>query len=224
MSNEFETPAEREAKINAANARINEAIAEDVAVGMADKAAHERNRANAYADGNNHLRRENDAAQFQRIHAENQAVDARRDANNSKFGFWLLASFIAVALFVGTMWWSNSRTNDVATASSASQPPVVTRTIVVSPSPTPTVVRQIVPVPVPVVVPQQQPMRQAPAPAETPLGGYTQPVPRSLPDTAPEQNETPPSKMVPAQPESAPDTNNTSTDNGDKPLGGYIER
>jgi D-aminopeptidase len=64
MAEQFETPAEREAKLSAQNARINEVIAEDVAIGMAEKAEQERLRANAIARGNINLQREANEAQF----------------------------------------------------------------------------------------------------------------------------------------------------------------
>lgn len=212
MAEQYETPAEREAKLSAQNARINEAVAEDVALGMAEKAAAERQRANAIAQGNIHLQREADAARFNSIYSQSEAAEAKRDANNSKFGFWLLATVIAASLLFGSMLWAN-RKDDVATANSASQPPLVTRTIVVSPSPatSPTVVREYVPVPVPV--------RPVIVATPAPVRGYVQPVPQAIPSLA-----APSPEPTVAAPQTDTPTAPTTTDTTDKPLNGYIER
>jgi hypothetical protein len=213
MANDFETPAEREARINEANARINEAIAADVAAGMAEKAAQERHRANVYAAGNTHLNRELDNTRFQRNVAAVDAAEARRDASNSKFGFWLLASLIAITLFVGSMWWANHNNNETAVASANSQPPVVTRTVVETPKPaaTPTVVREVVPVPVAVPV--------APAPQPTPLPAYVEPRPAPV---VVEPRPAATAAPMPAPSIAAPAPDQPSTDS-DQPLKGYVE-
>ncbi len=207
MAEQFETPAEREAKFSVQNARLNEAIAEDVAVTMAAEADQERARANAIARGNINLQREAETARFNSLYASNEAVAAKQDANKSKFNFWLLASVLAATLLFGSIWAAN-RKDDTATASSASQPQVVTRTITVSPSPA--VIREYVPVPVPVQpVPVVQPVPAYEEPA--PVRGYVQPTPRPAPSLA---APAPAPSLAPVVPATSPD----------QPLGGFIER
>lgn len=183
-------------------------IAEDVAIGMAEKAEQERLRANAIARGNINLQREANEAQFRSVHAQHEAVEAKREANKSKFGFWLLASLIGATLLFGSLWAAN-RNDDTDTAASASQPPVVTRTVVGSPAPSASraVVREYVPVPVP-VQPAPAPVVQTP-----PAQGY---IERTAPQPAPSLAAPAPAPSVAApatQPESP-----------DQPLSGYIER
>jgi len=208
MANEYETPAEREAKLNDANARINEAIAQDTAFGMAEKAAQERERANIYAAGNTHLNRELDSVRSQRNFAERDAVAARSEARGNAFGFWLMAGIVAAALFFGFFVWKGQG-DETATASSAELPPTVVTKTVVAPTPAPTPIAPIAPPPPTVVheyVPVPVPVAPAPVPEPAPLHGYTQPVRRVVP------------KPIPT---TAPDTK--SNNDGDQPLHGYVE-
>lgn len=218
MANEYDTPAEREAKANETHARINEAIAQDVAMGMAEKADAEEARARALANSNWRLNRERENADFQRFHAEQAEADARRSANGSKFGIWLLASVLAATLFFGSLLWANRANDATGNASSASMPPtVVTRTVVASPSPAPaappTVINNYVPVPV-----HTAPIRTVPAtqavPDPQPLHGYTKMAPRM-------ETVTPAPKATVA-PTVEPNIQPESTDS-DKPLNGYVQ-
>ena len=190
------TPSEREAR----NARVDQAVAEDVAVGMAAKADQEANRADLLAAQNarqgvnlDRTRAERDAAAF-------QGAVAREQARNSAFGFWLLLGVVAVALLIGAIWYANRPEPATAPAvtiqrNTAPAPAVMggaTRNpappVAVTPAPAPAAPPVVVekrviierPVAVPVPVPVERPAARQPgativvqpaAPAATEAGG-----------------------------------------------------
>jgi len=194
--NDRRTPAEQERDA----ARLNEAVAEDVAVTEAVRAERERERANTYAAVNaqqaanlNDVRRERDYAHV-------SGAVARDDARSNAFAFWLLLGTLLVALTVWGVWYANRPEPTASTtvinrevvrtepatgtsnAASAAQPPAVVTpaapTVVVpAPAPAPVVVER--PVAVPVPVPQQN---TAPALAPT---AAPQPASEAAPATAP---------------------------------------
>ncbi len=117
------TPSEREAR----EARVDKAVAQDVAAGMAAKADHEAARADAAQDVALGLAVEADReaarasrlaaanaqqgvnlrqAQAQRDAAAVSAAGARAQARNAAFGFWLLLGAVAVVLLVGAIWYA----------------------------------------------------------------------------------------------------------------------
>lgn len=173
-------------KREAQEARVDRAVAEDVAVGMAAKATVEEARANAYATRAvvEEARADNLAthnvvqgAQLDQTRAQRDAeavsgAIARQDARSASFGFWLLLGLVAVSLLIGAIWAANrpepaDRTVVVnrppATAPPARNPTAPVTVVTPAPPPPapptpapPVVVEREVPVPVPVPAPPAQ--------------------------------------------------------------------
>ncbi len=188
------TPSERDRRA-AQNARIDQAVAEDVADGMATKAAvaedvavgmaatadAERERANAYAAANARERSVLRETARERDTAVVDSAISQNVARNSSFAFWLLLGSVAAALLVGAIWFAARRpepaTNTVvinrqpatapvvAPARPAVQTPAVVTVPVPVPAPAPAPAVVERRVPVPVVVPVERPAPAAPAPA-----------------------------------------------------------
>lgn len=177
------TPSDKEAR----DARLDRAVAEDVAVGMAAKADQEAVRAEIAEDVavSEATRAEALAAQnvrqgahLNQVRAERNAEAlsgsvAREQARNASFGFWLLLGVIGVVLAVGAIWLANR----------PDQEPVATTVINQRPAATPPATAPTAPVQVQI---------PAPAPAAAPPVVVDRPVPVPVP--------------VPAQPARQPDT------------------
>jgi len=222
MSPDLRTTAEREAD----NARLNQAVAEDVAVGMAVKADAEHARANNFAVGAAVEAARADAlgtaAVREAVRADSALNDrdtalatasrANRDARNSSMAFYLLLGAVAVASLVGLLWYFN-RPQEAATATPtpvgnrapAPAAPTVPRTVsappVAAPAPPPVIIERKV------VVPVDRPVA-VPVPVD-------RPVPVVVPGPAP-QNDAPATTPAPA-------TDAPASGTGEKPLRGYVE-
>jgi len=176
------TPSERD-RLAAQNARIDQSVAEDVAAGMATKAAvaedvavgmavqadAERDRANAYAAAN---ARERSVLRETARERDTAVVDgalAQNAARNSSFAFWLLLGSVAAALLVGAIWFASRR------------PEPATNTVVINRQPTPAVAPARPAVRTPAIVTVPVPVPSAPAPAPPVVVERRVPVPVAVP-------------------------------------------
>ena len=172
-------------------ARVDQAVAEDVAVGMAAKATQEHIRADVLAADN--IRK---SANLQEVRAQRDAAAvsgavARNDARSASFGFYLLLGLVGVALLLGAIWFANrpeptsnttviNRTVTPAetnTRAPAAVPVQVQQPAPAPPSPPVVIERQVerrVEVPVPVPAPAERPARQ---PNQTIIIEPAQPAP-----------------------------------------------
>jgi len=165
------TPIERDAQREAQTARIDRAVAEDVAAGMAVKADIEQARADTLAVDDLRQRARLRDTQVQRDAAVVDSAIARNSARNSAFGFWLLLGSVAAALVLAAIYFATrpEPANDTVTANRpappAPAPPARAVPVVVpvptTPPPAPVVIERRVPVPVPA---QPVPVPQAPPP------------------------------------------------------------
>ncbi len=237
MSIDIRTPAERDAD----NARINQAVAEEVAVGMAAKADAEHVRANALAvDAAAEASRANNfavgaaveaaradalgtVAARQAVHLDSARNDrdvalataqrANRDARNSSMAFYLLLGAVGVAALIGLIWFLAKPGQSTATNAPA-PPPAANRQM----TPTPTVTRTVTapPVAAPPVIIERKVVVPVDRPVAVPVP-VDRPVPVVVPGPA-SQNEAP-ATTTPASETAAPAT----TGSGEKPLRGYVE-
>jgi len=243
-----EPKSETERKLN--EARLNEAVAVEVAQEEAAAANAERVRANSYATraalANEDVREARvneavaqDVAVGMAVEADREALRreqvarqrdtavvgeavARQDAQRSATGFWILLGIIGISLLTGLLWYLNKNNTSAETAPTT----VITRDRVVVPAatPTPTVNTQIVPVPAPPVVITQ------PVPVDRPVyipvpvqgsGSTAAPAPTAT-SAPPSENLTRPTTDNP--PAGQTPENSGSTSGGSvPPLGGYVE-
>lgn len=207
------TPAERDAR----NARVDRAVAEDVAVGMAAKADREAARANVAEDVAVGMaaRADQEAVRADLLAAQNAQTRAQRDAavvtgaiareeaRSASFGFWLLLGVVGVALLIGAIWYANRPEQPTAptvtinrTVTPAQPQPAAPPVVVTTPPPPPAAVvvdRPVIvnkPVAVPVPVPVQRPA--APAATAAPPRDTTIIVEPAEPKAAAPEAETAP--------------------------------
>lgn len=242
-----EPKSETEKELN--QARLNEAVALEVAQEEAVVANAERARANSYATraalANEDVREAHvneavaqDVAVGMAVEADREALRrqqvarqrdtavvgeaiARQDAQRSATGFWILLGIIGISLLTGLLWYLN-RNNNTATTPTT----VITRERVVVPAatPTPAVSTQVVPVPAPpVVVTQPVPVdRPVYVPVPVPAqgsGSTAAPAPSAT--AAPSENLTRPTTDNP--PAGQTPENSGSTGGSPAPLPGYVE-
>ena len=156
-----------QARVNEVEARVDRAVAEDVAVGMAAQADAERARADALAASNvrkdmhaREARSERDAAYV------SSAVNAEA-ARSSSFGFWMLAGLVAVGLLIAAIWFAN-RPEPSSTVIAVNRPPA---TAPATPAPQPIPQAATPPPPPPVVIDRPVPVDRpvaVPGPVERP--------------------------------------------------------
>jgi hypothetical protein len=173
------TPSEQDRRA-AQDARINQAVAEDVAAGMATKAAvaedvavgmaaeadAERARADAYAAANARERSVIRETARERDTAVVNSALARNDARSSSFAFWLLLGSVAAVLLVGAIWYASRRSEPATETLVINRQPAAVPVAPTRPAAqTPSVVT--VPVPVPAPAPAA-PAAAAPAPVAPP--------------------------------------------------------
>jgi hypothetical protein len=216
MSIDYRTPAEREAdrarlekdvaEHAAADARVDAAVSQDVAEGMATRADLERARAesenaraNTYAVQNARQADHLDVVRAQRNRAEVEGQYAAADAGRNALAFWLLLGIVAAGLIIGYIAWAN-------------RPAPESNTTIISPevrpaTPAPALVQPVpAPAPAPVVIEKQVPVDR---PVAVPV-----PVPVNNGTAAPSAT---PAPMAPEAPAGQPPSNS------DRPLNGYVE-
>ncbi len=171
-------------------ARVDQAVAEDVAVGMAAKATEEQIRADALAANNIRQGAHLEQVRAQRDAAAVGGIVARNDARSASFGFWLLLGLVGIGLLLGAIWFATrpepSSTTTVINRTTTSDPapakaPVVAVPVQPAAPPPPAVVERRVPVVVerPVPVPAApEPRQQQQQPAPTIIVEPAQPAPR----------------------------------------------
>lgn len=246
MSIDTRTPSERDAD----NARVNQAVAEDVAVDMAAKATVEHARANNLAvdAAVEHGRANNfaadaaveaaradalgtvavrqavraDGAQNERDAALETAQRASRDARNSSMAFYLLLGTVGIASLIGLLWYFGRPSPEATTATN----PPVNRQVAPAPTTPRTVTAPAVAAPAPaapIII-----ERQVAVPVDRPVAV---PVPVDRPVAVPVPVDRPVAVPVPtggdtpvsSEPVTTPPGPAPAPATGDKPLRGYVE-
>lgn len=205
------TPSERDRR-EVQNARIDQAVASEVAAGMATKAAvaqdvavgmaveadAERARASALAAANAQGRSALRETARERDTAMVDGALARNDARNTSFAFWLLLGSVAAALLVGALWFASRRPEPAANTIVINRPPAATPAPVRPAARTPAIVT--VPVPVPVPAPPAVIERRIPVPVAVPV---ERPAPVPAAPAPPRDQtiiiETPPAPAAPVE-------------------------
>jgi len=230
MSIDYRTPAEREAdrariekdlaERSAVNARVDAAVSQDVAEGMAAQADQERERAdsenaraNTYAVQNARQADHLDVVRSQRDRAEVETQHAQADAGRSALAFWTLLGIVAAGLIIGYLAWTHRPTPDSNTTiisrevRPASPAPALVQQTPVPAAPAPVVVEKPVPVPVdrPVAVPVPVPMNNGTTPANA--------TPAAAPTEQPSSNRDQPLKGY-VEPNGSNSTNETNSSSG----------